>query len=49
VQVLLVVLAVVVALVVIGAIVSALKWLLFLAAAIFVVGLLAGWWRRGGR
>jgi hypothetical protein len=46
VQVLLIVVAVVLALVVIGAVVEALKWLLFLAAAIFVVGLFAGWWRR---
>jgi hypothetical protein len=46
VQILIVLVAVVIAVVVIGAIVSALKWLLFLAAAIFVVGLLAGWWRR---
>jgi hypothetical protein len=46
VQILLIIVAVVIALAIIGAVISALKWLLFLAAAIFVVGLLAGWWRR---
>jgi len=46
VQILLIVVAVVIALVVIGAVVEALKWLLFLAVAVFVVGLFAGWWRR---
>jgi hypothetical protein len=46
VQVLLLVLVVVIALVVIGAVISALKWLLFLGAAIFVIGLFTGWWRR---
>lgn len=45
-QILLIVVAVVIALVVIGAVVEALKWLLFLAVAVFVVGLFAGWWRR---
>jgi hypothetical protein len=46
VQILLLVLVVVIALAVIGAVISALKWLLFLAAAIFVIGLLTGRWRR---
>jgi hypothetical protein len=47
VQILLIVIAAVIALAIIGAVISALKWLLFLAAVIFVVGLLGGWWRRG--
>jgi len=46
VQILLIVIAVVVALVVIGAVIEAAKWLLFLAVAVFVLGLFAGWWRR---
>jgi len=46
VRILLILLVVVIALAVIGAVVSALKWLLFLAAVVFVVGLFAGWWRR---
>jgi hypothetical protein len=46
VQILLILLIVVIGLAVIGAVISALKWLLFLAAAVFVVGLVAGWWRR---
>jgi hypothetical protein len=45
-QILLVLVAIVIALAVIGAIVTALKWLLFLAAAVFVIGLIGGWWRR---
>ena len=45
-QILLILLIVVIGLAVIGAVISALKWLLFLAAAVFVVGLVAGWWRR---
>jgi hypothetical protein len=46
VQILLILIAVAIALAVIGAVVAALKWLLFLAAVVFVVGLFAGWWRR---
>ncbi len=46
VRVLMVILAVVVAMIVIGAIVEALKWLLILAGAVFLVGLVGGWSRR---
>ena len=45
-RVLLVLLGVVVAMVVLGAVIAALKFLLFLGAVVFVVALVGGWSRR---
>jgi hypothetical protein len=46
-KILLIVVAVVIGLSILGAIISALKWLLILAGIIFIVGLVGSWSRRG--
>jgi hypothetical protein len=46
-KILLIVVAVVIGLSILGAIISALKWLLILAGIVFIVGLVGSWSRRG--
>jgi hypothetical protein len=46
-KILLLVVAVVIGLAIIGAILSALKWLLIIAGIVFIVGLAGSWSRRG--